>query len=33
MEPVRIYHYPHLGSSTNAVRVAEELGAEAEIIL
>lgn len=32
MTTVKIYHYPHWGSSKNALAVAEELGVEAEII-
>jgi arsenate reductase len=31
--PVRIYHSTQCGSSNNAVRIAEELGADAEIVL
>jgi len=30
---VTIYHNPHCNSSTNAVRIAEELGVDAEIVL
>ncbi|MGD9701617.1 MAG: ArsC/Spx/MgsR family protein [Acidimicrobiia bacterium] len=29
---VTIYHNPHCNSSNNAVRIAEELGADAEIV-
>lgn len=33
MSDVKIYHYPHCGSSVNALKVAEELGIEPEIVL
>ena len=33
MAKVTIYHNPNCNSSNNAVRIAEELGAEAEIVL
>jgi arsenate reductase (glutaredoxin) len=33
MAKVRILHNPHCNSSVNAVRIAEELGVDAEIVL
>ena len=33
MSDVTIYHNPHCNSSGNAVRIAEELGADADIVL
>ncbi|MCU1392400.1 MAG: arsenate reductase [Ilumatobacteraceae bacterium] len=33
MADVTIYHNPNCNSSTNAVRIAEELGVDAEIVL
>ncbi len=32
-DPVRIYHNPHCPSSVHAVRIADELGGEAEVIV
>ena len=33
MSDVRIYHYPGCGSSENALKIADELGVEAEVII